>query len=120
MMSTTTQMTARQRAIKQRLDQGMGAREIAEELGITRNAVYQQIQRLRRHGVLEPHYTPTGLPIRETATPGEDALKRLLAESEDEASETAAAGAMALVAELKRTRDELDAISRRLSAILPR
>ena len=58
-------MTERQREIKTRLDAGMGARDIAEELGITRNAVYQQIQRMRSHGDLPASYTPSGLPPRE-------------------------------------------------------
>ena len=116
----SVQLTDRQREIKIRLDRGMGARDIADDLGITRNAVYQQIQRLRRSGALEPDYTPTGLPAREHRMPGEQVLRRLLTESEDDVSDSAAAGALALVAEIERTRNELDAISRRLSALLPR
>jgi len=45
-------LTERQQQIKARLDNGMGAKEVSQELGISRNAVYQQIQRMRRHGFL--------------------------------------------------------------------
>jgi len=105
-------LTDRQQEVKSRLDKGMGAREIAEDLGITRNAVYQQIQRLRRDGVVPPDYTPTGLPMRERQ--GGDALTRLL--TDDTNGEHA--GTLALVQELRRTRDELNTITRRLTSIL--
>lgn len=49
---TEVELTQRQREIVERLDRGMKAREIGEELGITRNAVYQQITRLRERGVI--------------------------------------------------------------------
>jgi len=58
-------MTERQRQIKERLDRGMSVREIAEDMGVTRNAVYQQIQRMRRAGDLPAYYTQTGQPARE-------------------------------------------------------
>jgi transposase-like protein len=58
-------LTERQRQIKTRLENGMGAREVADELGISRNAVYQQIQRMRHHGDLPSGYTPSGQPTRE-------------------------------------------------------
>src|SRR5437868_1597307 len=109
------QLTDRQRTIKSRLDEGKGARQIAEELGITRNAVYQQIQRLRRDGVVPPDYTPTGAPVREQASPGMETLARLLNNGSDD-EPAAQAGVLALVQELARTRDELDAIARRISA----
>lgn len=113
-----TPLTDRQREIKDRLEGGMGAREIAQELGITRNAVYQQIQRMRKNGSLEPDYTPTGQPVRELR-PGAELLSSLLnGASEDE--QVTAAGALALVEELRRTRDELDIIARRLSQLVPR
>lgn len=114
-------LTDRQREIKELLDQGLGAREIGDELGISRNAVYQQIQRMRKHGNLSAQYTPSGQAPRESR-PGEDVLRRLvptLHETEDGSMEQMA-GAAALVLELRRTRDDLDAISRRLSYIVPR
>ncbi len=111
-------LTERQREIKVRLDQGRGAREIANELGITRNAVYQQIQRMRKYGVLEHDYTPTGQAPREidTEQPGAALLQRIIGSESD----SAGAGTLALYNELRRTRDELDAITRRLSSIIPR
>jgi transposase len=119
--TTKTTLTPRQREIKARLDTGMGAREIAEDLGVTRNAVYEQIKRLRRNGIVDPSFTPSGLPTREHPGPGEATLARLLeGAAQDTEGESAAAGALALVAELRRTRDELDAISRRLAAVVPR
>jgi transposase len=110
-------LTERQQEIKTRLDRGMGAREIANDLGITRNAVYQQIQRMRNYGVLDPSFTPTGLPTRERA--GAHVLTRLL-EGVDEDTTASASGALALVQELRRIRDDLDVISRRISEIVPR
>lgn len=115
---TTTTLTPRQREIKTLLDRGMGAREIANELGVSRNAVYQQIQRLRKNGILDSNYTPTGLPPRE-AQPGAELLARLVMDGSD-GDATHVAGALALVEELRRTRDELDLIARRLSSIVPR
>ncbi len=113
------EMTTRQREIKERLDRGMGAREIANELGITRNAVYQQIQRMRKHGVVERDFTPTGQAPREIQDdqPGAALRHRLIS---SEPGESDAAGMMALYMELRRTRDELDTITRRLSLIVPR
>lgn len=91
------QLTERQREIKDRLDQGMGAREIAEDLGVTRNAVYQQIQRLRGYGELEADFTPTGQPLRETGATKQ--LNLMLVPTS------------ALISELRRRRDELNMIS---------
>ncbi len=58
-------LTERQDQIKTRLENGMRAQEVADELGISRNAVYQQIQRMRHHGDLPSNYTPSGQPSRE-------------------------------------------------------
>ena len=115
-----TQLTERQQEIKRLLDQGMGAREIAEELGVTRNAVYQQIQRMRRHGDLDPGYTPSGQPPRQQM-PGADVLTRLIGAnaSLSDHDTAAVAASMALLNEIKYTRDQLSAIVARLSAILP-
>jgi len=57
-------LTKRQQEILDRLGQGMGAREIARDIGVSRNAVYQHIDRLRRHGALAEGYTPSGQPPR--------------------------------------------------------
>lgn len=112
------QLTERQREIKTRLDAGMQAREIAQDLGITRNAVYQQIQRMRNNGVLSHDYTPTGQPTREQR-PGMEALAKLIGDGVSD-DETQVAGTLALVQELRRTRDDLDAIAQRISSIIPR
>lgn len=122
-------MTDRQQQIKDRLDKGMTAREAAADLGISRNAVYQQIQRMRRNGTLDADYTPTGQPVRELdpRLPGADAMTRLLATVDRtgnhhdlDPDDANTAGALALLSELKRTRDELDTIARRLSRVVPR
>ena len=42
----------------------MGAKEIASDIGVSRNAVYQHIERLRRQGALAETYTPSGQPPR--------------------------------------------------------
>ena len=57
-------LTKRQQEVLDRLDQGMGARDIANDIGISRNAVYQHIDRLRRQGALAQTYTPSGQPPR--------------------------------------------------------
>jgi DNA-binding transcriptional ArsR family regulator len=57
-------LTKRQQEVLDRLGQGMGAREIARDIGISRNAVYQHIDRLRRQGALAETYTPSGQPPR--------------------------------------------------------
>lgn len=111
-------LTERQREIKDRLDDGMQAREIAADLGITRNAVYQQIQRMRNNGVLSHNYTPTGQPVREQR-PGMEALAKLIGDG-DPSDQTQVAGTLALVQELRRTRDDLDTIARRISSVVPR
>lgn len=114
-------LTDRQREIKELLDTGLTAREIGEHLGISRNAVYQQIQRMRKHGNLAGSYTPSGQPPRESR-PGADVLRTLVPTLHESANGTIeqSAGAAAIILELRRTRDDLDAISRRLSYIVPR
>lgn len=57
-------LTKRQQEVLDRLGQGMGAREIARDIGVSRNAVYQHIERLRRQGALAQGYTPSGQPPR--------------------------------------------------------
>src|SRR5687767_2433009 len=42
----------------------MPVKRIATDLGVSRNAVYLQIERLRERGVLPRDYTPSGQPPR--------------------------------------------------------
>jgi transposase-like protein len=63
-------LTKRQREVLERLEQGYGAKQIAHDLGVTRNAVYQHIERLRRQGALAETYTPSGQPPRGAAVVG--------------------------------------------------
>jgi biotin operon repressor len=60
-------LTKRQREVLERLDQGHPVKKIATDLGVTRAAVYQHIDRLRRHGALAETYTPSGQPARALA-----------------------------------------------------
>lgn len=55
-----TDMTERQTQVLEALNAGKAAREIAEDLGISRNAVYAQITALKRKNVLPADWTPTG------------------------------------------------------------
>lgn len=57
-------LTKRQQEVLSRLEQGLGAKEIATDIGVSRNAVYQHIERLRRLGALAETYTPSGQPPR--------------------------------------------------------
>lgn len=55
------ELTDRQQEILDLLvDRALPARDIAEQLGITRNAVYSTIARLRQKGALDPNWTPSG------------------------------------------------------------
>lgn len=113
-------MTDRQREIKRYLDEGKQAREIGDIMGVSRNAVYQQIQRMRRNGVLPSSYTPSGQAPRD-ARPGEDLLRRIVPSLQDgDDNAEAHAGVAAILLEVRRTRDELDAIAQRLSYLVPR
>jgi DNA-binding CsgD family transcriptional regulator len=55
-------LTKRQTEVLERLEQGIAVKRIARDLGVTRNAVYQTIERLRRQGALPETYTPSGQP----------------------------------------------------------
>lgn len=57
-------LTKRQHEILERLEQGMPVKRIATDLGVSRNAVYLQIERLRGQGTLPATYTPSGQPPR--------------------------------------------------------
>jgi Bacterial regulatory proteins, luxR family len=59
-----SQLTKRQHEILERLEQGMSVKHIAHDLGVTRNAVYLQIERLRSRGILPQGFTPSGQPPR--------------------------------------------------------
>ena len=69
-------LTKRQREVLERLEQGFGVKEIANDLGVTRNAVYQHVERLRRQGALAESYTPSGQPPRRTPRSAASALRR--------------------------------------------
>ena len=62
--SPRARVTKRQQEVLERLDLGLGAKQIATDVGISRAAVYQHIERLRRQGALPDSYTPSGQPPR--------------------------------------------------------
>jgi DNA-binding transcriptional MocR family regulator len=62
-------LTKRQHEILERLEQDMPVKKIATDLGISRNAVYLQIERLRDRGILPRDYTPSGQPPRSQPSP---------------------------------------------------
>jgi hypothetical protein len=62
-----SELTKRQREVLERLELGMSAKRIAKDIGVSRNAVYQTIERLRRQGALPESYTPSGQPPRRPA-----------------------------------------------------
>jgi DNA-binding CsgD family transcriptional regulator len=63
-------LTKRQHEVLERLELGHGAKQIARDIGVTRNAVYQHIDRLRRQGALSATFTPSGQPPRRAADAG--------------------------------------------------
>jgi transposase-like protein len=57
---TTPQRTKRQREVLERLEAGYPVKRIATDLGVTRNAVYATIDRLRLQGALPVDFTASG------------------------------------------------------------
>ncbi len=89
-------LTKRQREVLERLEQGFAVKQIANDLGVTRNAVYQHVERLRRQGALSESYTPSGQPPRRPLETGSVSLAQTLAPRESGLTrlrELAAAGA---------------------------
>jgi transposase len=75
------QLTERQREIVDRLEKGIGAREIGQQLGVSRNAVYQQIGKLRRMGVLDPDPNFRKGPSQETPATFAENVEQFVARS---------------------------------------
>jgi hypothetical protein len=67
---TKTDLTKRQQEVLERLELGYPVKRIATDIGVTRNAVYQTIERLRRQGALADTYTPSGQPPRRVPAVG--------------------------------------------------
>jgi len=57
-------LTKRQTEVLERLEQGLPVKAIAHDMGVTRNAVYQHIDRLRQMGALPETFTASGQPPR--------------------------------------------------------
>ncbi len=57
-------LTKRQREVLERLELGMSVKQIATDTGVSRAAVYQTIERLRRQGAVADTFTPSGAPAR--------------------------------------------------------
>ena len=64
------ELTKRQAEVLERLELGMSAKKIATDIGVSRNAVYQTIERLRRAGAVPDAYTPSGQPPRRELAAG--------------------------------------------------
>jgi len=85
--SPRAQLTKRQQEVLDRLERGMPVKQIARDIGVHRNAVYQHIERLRRQGALAESYTPSGqpprrvdvgaVPLAQTTAPRESAVSLL-------------------------------------------
>ena len=60
-------LTKRQREVLERLELGFTVKQIATDTGVSRAAVYQTIERLRRQGAVAEAFTPSGVPARATA-----------------------------------------------------
>ncbi len=57
-------LTKRQREVLERLELGFTVKQIATDIGVSRAAVYQTIERLRRQGAVAEAFTPSGVPAR--------------------------------------------------------
>jgi transposase-like protein len=85
------ELTKRQREVLERIELGYSVKQIATDIGVSRNAVYQTIDRLRRQGALAETFTASGQPPRRseasqvgaaafgptTLAPRESGLRRL-------------------------------------------
>ena len=128
-MEQTLELTERQQQVLDLLRQGVGAREIGTRLGITRNAVYQTITRLKKHGVLDEGFTPDkGTQRTPASRPSAQLISALTATEGPATGDTTSEPAQRheeiaplsaeLVRELARTQQELAAIANRLSRYL--
>jgi DNA-binding CsgD family transcriptional regulator len=72
--SPRAELTKRQQEVLERLERGENVKQIATDIGVSRNAVYQHIERLRRQGALAETYTPSGQPPRRAELAGSVAL----------------------------------------------
>lgn len=68
--SPKAELTKRQQEILERLERGDQVKQIATDIGVSRNAVYQHIERLRRQGAVAETYTPSGQPPRRAELAG--------------------------------------------------
>jgi transposase-like protein len=62
-------LTKRQTEVLERLEQGYPVKKIAKDIGVSRNAVYQHIDRLRSTGALPETFTASGQPSRRGDSP---------------------------------------------------
>ena len=64
-------LTKRQLEVLERLELGIGVKQIARDIGVSRNAVYQTIERLRRQGAAAPRQSSLAT-LRALAAPDAD------------------------------------------------
>lgn len=69
-MQPLPDLSKRQHEVLERLELGHPVKKIATDIGVSRNAVYQTIERLRRAGAVPESYTPSGQPPRRLAAVG--------------------------------------------------
>lgn len=67
-------LTKRQSEVLERLEYGFPVKKIARDMGVSRAAVYQTIERLRRQGALPEEYTPSGQPSSQATLPAGSAV----------------------------------------------
>jgi len=90
-MTTTLEMSERQQQVFDLLQQDVSARKIGEQLGISRNAVYQTITRLKKMGALPPDFKQSATP--EGTSPGRKLLSELTGGSNNDSDMDVAAPA---------------------------
>jgi len=67
-------LTKRQSEVLERLEYGFPVKKIARDMGVSRAAVYQTIERLRRQGALPEEYTPSAQAASQVAVPAGSAV----------------------------------------------
>lgn len=109
-----TALPERAQQVLARVLDGKAPREIADELSVSRNAIYQQIGRLKREGHLPTDGEPTRdeglLSVEETLRQFEESLRRNLEAIDQRGQE--------LETELDRLREEREKVVQTLDRFL--
>lgn len=114
-------LTPRQTEIADLLGQEVPVREIADRLGITRNAVYAQIKVLKDKGALDPHWTQSGeVRLNPSSRRSQEILEYVTGGPRPDDGNGATAGALEVIERLTEQNTLLTAQNGRLLDMVDR